>query len=196
MPRLQIPAIKEAFNPQFLQTIGQSLHLNVVFGIVTEKQIVFFWNSQGTPFQDSEKDPMTIRHPHPDSQSAKTSTRCESPKFASKLSPNSALIALSSTCPTREPPSGHQSIAACIWFMPTVCLRLRPEGPLAPCVGLGSLASVRQLTCGCDSGLKGRFPIAQGAALGLRHPQNWVLRTEGPLSIRLEILGPASRAEC
>ena len=24
----------------------------------------------------------------------------------------------------------------------------------------------------CDSGLKGRFPVAQGAALGLGHPQN------------------------
>ena len=28
----------------------------------------------------------------------------------------------------------------------------------------------------CDSGLKGRFPIAQGAALGLGHPQKLVFK--------------------
>ena len=28
--------------------------------------------------------------------------------------------------------------------------------------------------CVCGLGLKGRFPVAQGAALGLRHPQKLV----------------------
>ena len=31
----------------------------------------------------------------------------------------------------------------------------------------------------CDSGLKGRFPVAQGAALGLGHPQNSFLGLKG-----------------
>ncbi len=40
----------------------------------------------------------------------------------------------------------------------------------------------------CDSGLKGRFPVAQGAALGLVHPQKLILRPEGPISKRECIL--------
>ena len=37
----------------------------------------------------------------------------------------------------------------------------------------------------CGSGLKGRFPVAQGAALGQGHPQKIVLRPEGPISRRV-----------
>jgi len=37
----------------------------------------------------------------------------------------------------------------------------------------------------CGSGLKGRFPVAQGAALGQGHPQKIVFRPEGPISRRV-----------
>ena len=37
----------------------------------------------------------------------------------------------------------------------------------------------------CDSGLKGRFPVAQGAALGLEPPKKLVFRPEGPISRRV-----------
>jgi hypothetical protein len=37
----------------------------------------------------------------------------------------------------------------------------------------------------CGSGLKGRFPVAQGAALGQGHPQTNVFRPEGPISRRV-----------
>jgi hypothetical protein len=98
-------------------------------------------------------------------------------------------------------PSGQETVAVCVWFVPRECLRFRPEGsvsgspgrspgsgavgfrsgmgfpvlthlavlrsalqawgvPWGPCVGLGGLVSVVQLTCCCDSGLRGRFLVA------------------------------------
>jgi len=46
--------------------------------------------------------------------------------------------------------------------------------------------------CVCVSGLKGRFPVAQGAALGPEPPQkNWSFRPEGPISRRACFRGPA-----
>ncbi len=45
------------------------------------------------------------------------------------------------------------------------------RGPLGSCVGLRDPVPMVYLPCCCDSGLKGRFPIAQGAALGLGHPR-------------------------
>ena len=54
----------------------------------------------------------------------------------------------------------------------------RNQAPLDRVFGLCS-------ACGCDSGLKGRFPVAQGAALGLEPPKKLVFRPEGPISRRV-----------
>ena len=48
----------------------------------------------------------------------------------------------------------------------------------------------------CDSGLKGRFPVAQGAALGLGLPPKFVFRSEGPISKRVWLRGHARRSRC
>jgi len=48
----------------------------------------------------------------------------------------------------------------------------------------------------CDSGLKGRFPVAQGAALGLGLPPKFVFRPEGPISKRVWLRGHARRSRC
>ncbi len=46
----------------------------------------------------------------------------------------------------------------------------------------------------CDSGLKGRFPVAQGAALGQGPPKKFAFRPEGPISKRVWLRGHAQFA--
>jgi len=65
----------------------------------------------------------------------------------------------------------------------------RARGPLRGVFGLCR-------ACVCGSGLKGRFSVAQGAALGQGHPQKIVFRPEGPISGRVLLCGLARRSRC